>query len=223
MREAAMRRLLRWVGVLGGILSVEGQAQTNPGQTHGRWALGISRSVSSLSAGSVGPSEDGVEIGWAPYRPSLWGLTAAYGTRTRVSITARYGKAGLGARGETLSDENGAVARALIVNEGVYDILSVGATVSRHLLRLRGGPALRSSLGAEIESWSALGESPRTIAGVQGGLALEVAIVGPFEAALEGELGFTPASPFKREEMPDNYRLRSTWRRTLGGAIYWRF
>jgi len=217
-----MRSLLGWLGVLGGILSVEGRAQTNPGESHGRWAVGISRSVSSLSPGSVGPSEDGVEIAWAPDRPSLWGLAAGYGTRMRVSITARFGKAGLGARGET-SEETGASGRVLIVSEGVYDVLTVGVTFSRHVLRLRGGPALRSSLGAGIESWSALGESPRTIAGLQGGLALEVAIVGPFLAALEGELGFTPASPFKREEMPANYRLRSTWRRTLGGAIYWRF
>ena len=219
-----MRRLLGWLGLLGGILSVEGQAQTNPVETHGRWALGISRSVSTLSAGSIGQSEDGVEIAWAPYRPALWGLSLAYGKAgMRVGLTGRYGRAGLGARGKAIGDDGNSSARALIVEEGVYDVFTATASVSTHLLRLRGGPALRPSLGVGIQVWSALGESARVIPGAQGGLALEMDLIGPFVAALEGELGFTPASPFRREEMPDNYRLRSTWRRTLGAAVSWRF
>jgi hypothetical protein len=74
-----------------------------------------------------------------------------------------------------------------------------------------------------MERWSAPGSPTRTIVGAQAGLGLEVMVSRAFAVDLGGELGFTPASPFQQADLPEGFRQRSTWRRTLGIAFAWRF
>ena len=215
MRQLPVR-VIAWMGFLAGLGATSLAAQERAPVARGPWSIGISRGVSTLSAGSVGETEDGVELRWAPYRPQLWGITAGYGREQwRVQLSARFGRAGLGARSEAVG--------ALIVTEDAYQVLTAAVAVSTRLVRLRDGPVLRPSLGIEIESWTAVDEPSRTIAGVQGGLAIETRLVGPILAALEGELGYTPNSPFAPGQMPEHYRLCGTWRRTLAGSVSWRF
>jgi hypothetical protein len=153
----------------------------------------------------------------------MWGLVAARGQeRARVSLAARFGQAGLAIRGAPPAQE-GAASGVLVIAENAYHVAAFTGGVATRLLRLRGGPALRPSLALNVERWTAPGTPPRTIAGGQAGLALEVMLTRAFVAALEGELGFTPASPFQSEDLPAGYRARSTWRRTLAAAGYWRF
>jgi hypothetical protein len=54
-------------------------------------------------------------------------------------------------------------------------------------------------------------------------MTLEVVLTRAFVATLEGELGFTPASPFRKEDLPVGFKLLSAWRRTLAAGVYWRF
>ena len=106
--------------------------------------------------------------------------------------------------------------------EDAYTVTSVTGSVSTRLVRLGGGPALRSSLGLTLEHWTASGATARTILGPQAGLSLEIGLSAAFTATLEGELGFTPSSPFQAADLPDGFRERSTWRRTLVAGLSWR-
>jgi hypothetical protein len=107
----------------------------------------------------------------------------------------------------------------LIVAENAFSLASFTGSVGTALLHLRGGPVLRGSLGVTIERWTASGTPSRTRAGPQAGLALEFGLIRALFASIDGELGFTPGSPFLEQDLPEGFRLRSTWRRTLGVGL----
>jgi len=50
-----------------------------------------------------------------------------------------------------------------------------------------------------------------------------VPLRGHLVAEFTGALGYTPRSPFRREDVPEEFRLRSTWRRSIMGGVGWRF
>ena len=217
-----MRRSLGWTGLLCWAMASPGSAQTSVA-LRGQWALGISIGVSSFSGVTEGTGPQGEPVGFTPYRPTMWGLTLSRGKdRIRVGVGARYGQAGLGIRGEPAAGE-GSASGVLVIAENAYHLTAFTGALSTRLLRLRGGPALRPSLALNVERWTAPGTPVRTIAGGQAGLALEVVLTRELVGTLEGEVGFTPASPFHGEDLPEGYRARSAWRRTLAGGVYWRF
>jgi len=216
-----MRRILGWLGLLYWAVVSSMEAQANLA-LRGRWALGLSLGVSSFSGVTDGNGPEGEEASFTPYRPTMWGVAVARGGQgLRIGVAARYGEAGLGIRG--VPSEPGADQAVLVIAENVYHVAVFTGGVSAHLLRLRGGPSLRPSLALGVERWAAPGTPPRVIAGVQAGLALEVILTRALVGSLEGELGFTPASPFHAADLPEGYRARSAWRRTLAAGIYWRF
>lgn len=199
-----------------------GHAQTSLA-LRGRWAAGLSIGVSSFSGVVEGTGPQGEATSFLPYRPTMWGIAVSHGTdQVRIAASARHGQAGLGIRGVP-QEEDGSAPALLVIAEDAYRVTSFTAGPSTQLLRLRGGPSVRGSLALEIQRWTAPGTPARTIAGGQAGLALEVVLTKAFVGTLEGELGFTPASPFNENDLPEGYRLRSAWRRTLGAAVYWRF
>ncbi|HTL05754.1 MAG TPA: hypothetical protein VL241_08415 [Gemmatimonadales bacterium] len=185
-----------------------------------RWAVGISLGVSSFSGASAGTGPQGEATSFTPYRPTLWGVRASFGSRIRGGIAVAYGQAGLAIRGAPTGEGGGDL---LVIAENAYDLASFQAVGSTRLLRLRGGPSLRLWLGAELARWTAPGTPARSLAGGLGGLGLEFALTRSLVASIEGELGLTPGSPFLAAELPDGTRTRSTWRRTLTGALAWRF
>jgi hypothetical protein len=80
---------------------------------------------------------------------------------------------------------------------------------------------VRAGTGLVLEHWASPGSAARTVAGVQGGLAIEVALTGALAARADAELGFTPASPFRASDLPEGFTPRSTWRRSLAVAAVW--
>jgi len=215
-------RLLGWLALLGCGTGTQLAAQASPVPLRGHWAIGLSIGVSSFSTVSQGKDADGIILGFAPYRPTLWGLGVGYGReRLRLMLTARYGQAGLSAQG--VSDGSTTPPDALVIAPNVLHLAVFTAAFSTRLVRLRGGPSLRPSFGLGLERWTGAGSPTRTIAGGQGGIALEVILTRALVATLEGELGYTPASPFRREDLPQGFRLLGAWRRTLAGGVYWRF
>ena len=218
-----MRAPLRSPAILALLLHSGLAAQQAAAPLPGRWAVGLSIGTFSFTGASRGP-ETGEEVSFTPYRPMMLGLSLARGgNRLRVALSARYGESALAIRGLPVSDGDDVTSGVMLVAENAYHLGSFGLNASTRMLRLRGGPVLRPSIGVMLERWTAPGTPVRTIPGAQTGLSAEVALTGAFVAAVEGEFGFTPGSPFRRQELPQEFRPRSTWRRSLAAAVYWRF
>ena len=219
-----MRQMASGVWLLALIWATVGSAQTRAPLIRGRWAIGVSVGVSSFSAASEGSASDGQHLEFSAYRPTMLGVALTFGgERLRLNATARYGEPGLGARGVTVSDGEEPATGALVVLDGAYHLTSFTLGGSTRLLRLRGGPALRPSLALDLERWTGAGAPTRSVVAGQAGLALEVALTRAFVGTLEGELGYSPASPFRQEDVPPGFARHGVWRRTLAGGFYWRF
>jgi hypothetical protein len=212
-----MRAMLGW------IVLVLGNAGSAAGQS-GNWRIGLTAGASVYTGATQGTGPDGQPLSFIPYRPAMWGAALAYGKEgVRASIAVRYGQPGLGIRGVPFEGSGATSSGVLVVAENAYKLSVFTAGLSTRLVRLRGGPSLRPSLGIELERWYAEGSAPRVILGGHAGLALEVDISRKLIGAVEAELGHTPASPFRREDVPEEFRTRSAWRRTLLASLAWRF
>ena len=218
-----MRSSIRWVSVMQAALVSAGAAQTRPPAPRTPWSVGLSIGTSTFNGATAGLAETGERLEFTPYRPTMLGIAVTYGReRLRFGLSARRGDAGIGLRGVPLSEDSPTPEGVLIIAEGAYTVATIAASASTCLARLRGGSEFRSSVSLNMERWTATGTSPRTILGPQAGLSLEIALSGAFTATLEGELGFTPKSPFKVDDLPEGFRERSTWRRTLMAGLSWR-
>jgi hypothetical protein len=206
------------------VLPGSAMAQRDREPIKGRWALSLTLGTSTFSGATEGTGPVGEPLAFAPYRPTMWGVGLAYGGEgLRTGLSLEHGQPGIGFRGVPLTESGETLSGLLIVAEDAFKLTTLTAELSHRLLRLRGGPSLRPSLGLVIERWSAPGSPNRTIAGAQAGLALEVMISRTFAAELSGELGFTPDSPFQQADLPEGFQQRSTWRRTLAVGLAWRF
>ena len=218
-----MRSSIPWLAVMQAVLVTTGSAQPQAPAPRSPWSVALSIGTSTFNGATAGVAETGEGLEFTPYRPTMLGIAVTYGReRLRFGLSARRGDAGIGLRGVPLSEEGPAPVGVLIIAEGAYTVATIAATASTCLGRLRGGPALRSALGLSMERWTATGTSARVIFGPQAGLSLEIALSRAFTATLEGELGFTPKSPFKVDDLPEGFRERSTWRRTLMAGLSWR-
>lgn len=218
-----MRSSIGWLAFLQGALLSTVAAQPPASSARSPWAVGATIGTSTFNGATVGTGDTGEQLQFTPYRPTMLGIVVTHGReRMRLGLAARNGDAGIGLRGVPVSEEGQAPQGVLIIAEGAYSVTSLTASASARVAKLRGGPALRSSLGMTMERWTAPGTPARTIFGPQAGVSLEIGLSGAFFATLEGELGFTPKSPFKLEDLPEGFRERSTWRRTLMAGVSWR-
>jgi hypothetical protein len=194
-------------------------AQATGTKRGGAWRMSLTVGTSTFNGAATGTGESGADLVFRPYRPTMLGLGLTYGgEQARLGLFAKYGQPGLGFRGVPDGDEGGA-AGLLIVAENAFHLASITASAGTRLAKIRGGPALRPSIGLTLERWSAPGTPTRTLVGPQAGLALEFAVAGWLLGTIDGELGFTPGSPFQAEDLPEGFRLRSTWRRTLQAGV----
>ncbi len=215
-------RTLRLPFALSFLLTSALAAQEVGAGVPGRWGIGVSVGVFSYTGAASGADSSGAAR-FIPYRPLMLGLSVAGGgAGLRIEVRARYGEAGLAIRGLQVSPQDSAPGLTLIAEDALH-VANLGLSASTRLLRLRGGPVLRPSIGFELERWTSPGTSARTIAGAQAGLAAEVALTRSLVGVLEAELALTPRSPFQTSVLPEGFRPRSTWRRSLSGAVYWRF
>ena len=189
-----------------------------PGAAQGKLSLGISLGASAFSTAARGLADNGDELAFSPYRPTMSGLHASYGRCLRAELGIRVGSPGLAARGVPSEETE---AGLLLVTENAYHVYGAAAGASLRLIRLRDGPTLRGSLSVTLDRWTAPDSPARVVPGGQAGLALEVGLTRSLTARAEGELGVS-ASPFRTEDLPDGYRQETTWRKTLAVALAWR-
>jgi hypothetical protein len=150
----------------------------------------------------------------------MWGISLSYGTeKLRVGLDAAYGQPGLALRGTPAATPGATGDALLIVADNAFKLAAFAATVSPRLKQFSTGPALRSSLGLLLERWSSPGSPTQTLLGGQVGLALEVPLTRSLSGSLNGEIGFTPGSPFHDQVVPEGFKPRSTWRRGLSGGL----
>lgn len=211
-----------WIACLALAMPASGVTQTAARSRAGKLSFGISIGTSTFSSAAQGTGDDGGTLRFTPYRPTMLGARAGYDAGAlRLEASAATGEPGLAVRGADLTDEfdsNG----VLIVVENAYRIRALAAGASVFLVRLRGGPVLRGIAAATMERWTSPETPPRTVAGGEAGLGMEVALTGSLFARAEAMLGVTPASPFREEDLPGGFRQRTTWRRSLGVGVNWR-
>ncbi|HSE52497.1 MAG TPA: hypothetical protein VLB00_09915, partial [Gemmatimonadales bacterium] len=183
---------------------------TLPGALVGQLSLGLSVGTASFSGAARGAPSAG-EVRFLPYRPTSVGVLVGWGREeVRLEGSARYGEPGLALRGVPLGDtEASSPGGMLIVSENAFRLASFTGGASLRALRLRGGPVVRAGTALVLERWSSPGSAARTVAGVQGGLAIEVALTRGLSARADAELGFTPASPFRASDLPEGFTPRS--------------
>jgi hypothetical protein len=187
-----------------------------------RLSLGVSIGTSVFSGAARGIGDGGEQLLFLPYRPTIFGVGIGYGGNAlRLEGTAGVGAAGLAIRGAEAPDEMGNQG-LLIVIENAFRVRAFSGGASVRLGRLRGGPVLRASGAALVESWTSPGTPARTVVGIQAGLAMEVELTRSLAARAEGTLGFSPASPFRQRDLPEGFRQSGTWRRSLGVGVSWR-
>ena len=192
-----------------------------PGSSAGQFSVGLSVGTASFS-GASRDDRNLEEVRFLPYRPTSFGVLVGWGREgARLEGSARYGEPGLALRGVPLADADAPPAGVLIVSENAFRLASFTGGASLGLLRLRGGPLVRAGAALVLERWSSPGSEARTVAGVQGSLAIEVALTDALSARADAELGFTPASPFRAGDLPAGFTPRSTWRRGLAVAVVW--
>ena len=216
------RRLPRLTGIACLSLGiVSATAQTPGAPRDGKLALGASLGTSVFSGAARGIGDGGEQLLFIPYRPTMYGLRVAYGANgLRFDAAVRAGAAGLAVRGgERFEGDDRSL---LIVIENAFRVRAISAGASARLARLRDGPALRASAAVLVERWTSPDTPARTVRGAQAGLGLEVALSSHLSADAEALLGFTPASPFRAEDLPDGFRQSRTWRRSLGVGVSWK-
>lgn len=211
-----------WIAFFVLAVPATGVAQTAPRSRPGRFFIGISIGTSTFSSAAKGTGDNGEELRFTPYRPTMLGLRAGYGGEAlRLEASAATGEPGLAIGGADLTALLGG-NDVLIVAENAYRIRALSAGASVFLFRLRGGPRLRGVAAATMERWTSPDTPARTVAGGEAGLAMEVSLTGSLFARAEAMLGVTPASPFREEDLPGGFRQRAPWRKSLGVGVHWR-
>src|SRR6266545_3915293 len=193
-------------------------AQERPPAREHRWAVGLVIGTTSFSGATEATGSEGERLTYSPYRPAITGFTITRGgSGLRLGVSGQFGRPGLAFRGAQGSDGGAPDAGLLVIGESVYHLWTFAARASARLVRLDGAASLRPSLGLLLEHWSAPDSRGRIIAGGEAGLGLEVPLKGRLAAELGGAVGYTPRSPFRREDVPEGFRLTSTWRRSITG------
>ncbi len=211
-----MRWMLRWLAAFLLIPIARAGAQ----QATGSIRVGISIGSSSFSGATETIEARSDNLRAMPYLPTMWGITLSYGaTGLRGGIAVAYGQPVLSLRGNpgATPDESGNALR--IIADNAFKLSAFSASLSVPIKRFPAGPSLRPSLGVLLERWASPGAPTQTIAGAQAGLALEIPLTKSLSVTLSADAGFTPGSPFLDEIVPEGFRTRSTWRRTLAGGV----
>lgn len=193
-------------------------AQPSGPARQGAFAVGVTVGGAAFGTAALGRSDEGDAVEFAPYHPTMWGVRVDYGReRVRLALSAELGSAGLMIRGSS-----GEPAGFLLVSPGALHLASLRTSLSIPLMQLESGPVVRALAGLRIERWTARGTSARCLAGPFGGVAVEIGLWKRFAATIEGELGMTPKSPFRADDLPEQVSPRATWRRSAALSVSWR-
>lgn len=184
-----------------------------------QWLIGASIGAIRYWGGtSVARGENG-ELAFSPYRPTPIGIRVEVQTsRFRFGISLEYAEPGLGASAR----DSAGVPSGTIVLENFLTSYTLTPQAGVRIARLAGGAPILAGLGLLLERWDVPGEPSRHRVGVAGTLGLELHLFGDFVGAATATVGWTPSSPFRREELPPPYRPASLWRRGITATLSYR-
>jgi hypothetical protein len=144
-----------------------------------------------------------------PYRPTVLGLGLEHrGKELGFGLALRYTAASLGLEGPD----------AVVAAEGAFTVIGVAPEVSYRIATLGPGNRLLIHLGPLVEVWHPVDEEWRVRAGGQAAVSLVVPVGGRFGLSLGANVAVI-ASPFRADELLDQYDLRPLWRRGVAAGL----
>ena len=188
-------------------LSMLGVLLAPPTSALAQWSVSVSVESDRFWGGSL---ENGPEQkSFRPYRPTVFGA----GVERRLGNAAlglrvRYAEASLGLEGE----------EAVIAAKNVFSVLGVAPEVSYQVATLGPGNRLLVHAGPLIEFWHPIDEKWRTRFGGQAAVSLLVPLGSRFGLSVGGNLAVI-SSPFRSDELLDQYDLRALWRRGFAAGL----
>jgi hypothetical protein len=175
-----------------------------------QWRVSVEVGADRFWGGSIETTPD--QRSFRPYRPTVVGLGLERRmTSVGIGVRLRYVDAAIALVGE---------GAAVAVN-GVFDIYGISPEITYRLARVGGNNELLVHAGPLIEAWSIIDEGTDVHLGVQGGLSLRVPLGGRFAGSLTLGGAVSP-SPFKPEQLEQNYEPRTLWRRGVAGRLEYR-
>ena len=182
-----------------------------PSPVEAQWSAAVQLGSDRFWGGSTDNTEE--RRSFLPYRPTTFGVAVhRRGRRIGVGLRLGYSQASLGLEGNA----------AVVAAKGAFTIYSVAPEISFRLATLGAGNSVLLLAGPLLELWDIIDEGTRARLGGHGGVALLVPLGGRFSAMMSGRLAIVP-SPFDEGELPDEFELQTLWRRSLAGAVEYRF
>src|SRR5919107_1141152 len=175
-----------------------------------QWAVSLDVGSDRFWGGSQEIAPEGKSF--RPYRPTVLGLGLEHhGERLGLGLGLRYTAASLGLEGP------GAVVAA----EGAFTVIGVAPEVSYRVATLGPGNRLLVHLGPVLEVWHLVDQEWRVRAGGQAAVSLVVPVGGRIGLTVGGNLAVV-SSPFRTEELLNQYDLRPLWRRGVAAGLQYR-
>jgi len=174
-----------------------------------QWLVGLEVGADRFWGGSEDTTSE--DLSFRPYRPTTFaGTLERRSGKVGVGLRLQYSEASLGLEG----------SEGVAAVKGVFTVYSISpelsyriASVSDNQLHLRLGPL--------IEIWDIIDQGARTRAGAQGAVAFTVPLGQRFSVVASGALALI-ASPFEEGDLPDEYEIKSLWRRRFAGGLQYR-
>jgi len=194
--------------VLAGLLQM--LVFSSPSLAWSQWSISVGVESDRFWGGSVENTPE--QRSFRPYRPTVLGASVErrFGV-VGAAVRARYAEASLGLEGE----------EAVLAVKGAFTVLGVAPEVNYQLATVGPGNRLLLHLGPLIEFWHPADQEWRTRAGLQGALSLVVPLGVRFGLSLGGNLAVI-SSPFREDELLDQYSRRPLWRRGFSAGVQYR-
>jgi hypothetical protein len=181
-----------------------------PAYAQAQWSTAIQVGSDRFWGGSTDNTEE--HRSFVPYRPSTFSAAVHHrGSRIGLGLRLGYSEAALGLEGSS----------AVIAAKGVFAIYSIAPDVSYRIATVGAGNLVLLQAGPLLELWDIVDEGTRTRIGGHAGVALLVPISGRFSAILSGSFAILP-SPFDEGELPQEFEIKTLWRRGLAGGLEYR-
>jgi hypothetical protein len=175
-----------------------------------QWLVRLELGADRFWGGSEGPAPE--HLSFRPYRPTIFaGTLERRSGKVGVGLRLQYTDASLGLEG----------SEGVVAVKGVFTVYSVCPELSYQIASIGSNNHLYLRLGPLIEIWDIVDQAARTRAGAQGAVAFAVPLGRKITVVMSGGLALT-SSPFEEDDLPDEYEIRSLWRRRFAGALQYR-
>ncbi|MEO8450826.1 MAG: hypothetical protein ABI647_13595 [Gemmatimonadota bacterium] len=186
-----------------------------------RWTAGIVVGTARFAGASseITPSPAGFRF--APYRPVFYGLFLERGSNVRVGLRVATASSAVSLEGHGPAGAGGGTVS--VVAEGAFRVASVGALVSAPVFRVSPSASVRAGLGGHWERWTSLGETARSLVGLDGSAQFELSLGRHWVTHVSAGAGFDPRSPFAAGDLPNGFEPAHMWRVGFGAGMGYRW